>query len=100
MFGPDGKPINIGAGTIIGGPKTLDDVAPFNDDTIDAFADGALQMLSMGQPMEVPAALPLGQLIQIAKTMVTLRDRVRELEAEAEENGAEGPKLDLSGLAP
>ncbi len=108
MFGPDGKPIPIGAAPLIGGPKSLDDVEPFNDDTIDALADGAVQLLASGQPMGVPAAMPLGQIIQIAKTLVALRDRVRELEEAMEGELVEGgdgltplppPDLpDLSGL--
>jgi hypothetical protein len=106
MFGPDGKPINIGAGQLIGGPKSLDDVAPFNDETITALEAGALQMLQSGQPMEVPAAMPMGQIIQIAKTLVVQRARIAELEARVEElegtggktdNGVEA-KLDLSNL--
>ena len=112
MFGPDGKPINIGAGQLIGGPKSLDDVAPFNDETITALEAGALQMLQSGQPMEVPAAMPMGQIIQIAKTLVVQRARIAELEqqiqerkeAETPETAAEtpdngtAPKLDLAGL--
>jgi len=81
MFGPDGKPINIGAGQLIGGPKTLDDVVPFNDDTITALENGALQLLQSGQPMEVPAAMPMGQIVQIAKTLSVQRERIKELEA-------------------
>ena len=106
MFGPDGKPINIGAGHIIGGPKTLDDVVPFNDETITALGDGALQLLQSGQPLEIPAAMPMGQIIQVAKTLLDQRERIKELEAQLAEvspdNGeGESPlqtKLDLSGL--
>lgn len=102
MFGPDGKPINLGAAQVIGGPKSLDDIVPFNDGTIDALAEGALQMLTSGQPMEVPAAIPMGQLIQIAKTLLVLRDRVQELEAAQAERDelepANADRLDLTGL--
>jgi len=81
MFGPDGKPINIGSAQLIGGPKTLDDVLPFNDETITALGDGAIQLLQSGQPMEVPAAMPMGQIVQISKTMLVQRERIWELES-------------------
>lgn len=107
MFGPDGKPINIGAGQIIGGPKKLEDIEPFNDATIDALKDGALQLLQSGQPMEIPAAMPMGQIVQFARTMLFQRDRIRELEARVAElekpptqgdNGSLTQRLDLSHL--
>jgi|APSaa5957512535_1039671.scaffolds.fasta_scaffold321850_1 hypothetical protein len=110
MLGPDGKPLNIRAGQIVGGPKSLDDVEPFNAETIKALEDGAVQLLQSGQPMEVPAAMPMIQIVQIAKTLQVQRERIEELEKRIEEreepggkteNGLPGPlssKLDLSGL--
>ena len=92
MFGPDGKPINLGAGQIIGGPKSLEDIPVFPDATIDEMAAGMDGMIKQGTPLEVPAAMPLLQLAGVARTMVALRDRVKELEArvlELEEPGGD-----------
>ena len=92
MFGPDGKPINpqqLMGGQLLGQPKTLDDIEVYDERTIDAFADGAQQMLSQGLPIEVPAAMPMGQIAQCAKTMKAQHDRIKELEAELSELRAE-----------
>jgi hypothetical protein len=90
MFGPDGKPINLGSAINIGGPKSLEDIPVFPDATIDEMAAGMDGMIKQGTPLEVPAAMPLLQLAGVARTMVVLRDRVKELEArvlELEEPG-------------
>jgi hypothetical protein len=103
MFGPDGKPINLGAAHTIGGPKGLDDIPAFNDETIDELITGMEQMVQSGQPMEIPAAMPMGQLAGMARTIRDLRARVQELEAELADDEAPGngvPKLDLSSLTP
>ena len=110
MYGPDGKPINpqqLMGGQLLGQPKTLNDIEVYDEKTIDAFADGAEQMLSQGLPVEVPAAMPMGQIAQCAKTMKAQHERIKELEAKlaslkagAGEEGGEQvvPRLDLSSL--
>ncbi|MAH47926.1 hypothetical protein CMI37_19045 [Candidatus Pacearchaeota archaeon] len=111
MFGPDGKPINsrqLMGGQLLGQPKTLDDVKPFSEETIEAFADGALQMLSSGMPLEVPGAMPMGQIAQCAKTMRAQQARIKELEeelallksGEEQADDTESSQLDLTGLIP
>lgn len=100
MLGPDGKPLNLGAAHTIGGPKGLDDIAAFNDETIDELIKGMTQVVQSGQPLSVPAAMPMGQLAGMARTMRDLRARVRELEAQVEgaEDTKPAPKLDLSSF--
>ena len=93
--------------------KTLDDITCFDDATIDQLGEAARQLLQSGQPMEIPAALPMGQIVQIAKTMISLRDRVKALEAEVDllqnpggptasgiPHGVDPRQLDLSDYLP
>lgn len=88
LFGPTGKPItakDVAGGVLVGGPKGLDDLQLLDDATIETMASGMNTLVGQGQPLEVPAALPLGQLAQIAKTMKHYRDLCSELESRVAE---------------
>lgn len=106
MFGPDGKPIQLHANApIIGAPKGLDDVPAFNDETIDELIKGMEAMVAQGTPLEVPAAMPIGQLAGMARTLRDFRARIKVLEDELagrrkDPVTEEPPLLDLTQLKP
>jgi hypothetical protein len=102
MLGPDGKPLpmHMSAAATIGGPKSLDDVPGFDDATIDELIKGMEAMIQQGTPLDVPAAMPIGQLAGMARTLRDLRARVAELEEQgkADPEKKEPPLPDLSNL--
>jgi len=105
MFGPDGKPINLMASPIVGGPKGLDDVPAFNDATLDELIKGMDEMVAQGTPLEVPAAMPIGQLAGVARTLRDQRAMIKTLEEELAGLkkavvDEKPPLLDLSKLQP
>ena len=69
-------------GRRLGGPKSLAELGPFKDEDVDRYVAGMEQMLQQGQPMEVPAAMPTGDLCRLAYTLKVRGDRIKELEAE------------------
>jgi hypothetical protein len=73
LLGPDGNP--MAGGRIIGGPKSIDDLPLFDILTIDEMVKGMNQLLGQGQPPELPAGVPLGNLAQMARTMKHYHDR-------------------------
>ena len=54
---------------IIGQPKTVDDLDPFSLKTIAEFEAGMNGQLSQGMPLEIPVAMPFGQMCQMARTV-------------------------------
>lgn len=69
---------------IIGTPKSLDEVAILTADNIHELSGHGLGMLQSGVPGEVPAAVPLHQMIQIIATLRKYHafvDRVAHVEA-------------------
>lgn len=78
LFGPDGQP--LGTGRIIGGPKDLTAFPLLQEATIHEMYDGMNQLIASGQPLEVPAAMPMGQLASLARTLMHLHLQVKELE--------------------
>lgn len=83
LFGPDGQPLRTGR--IIGGPKDLTDFPLLHERTIDEMYDGMNQLIANGQPLEVPAAMPMAQLASLARTLKHFHVRVKELEAKLAE---------------
>ena len=78
---------------LIGGPKGLNDVPAFSDETIDELITGMEGMVAQGTPLEIPMAMPLAQLAGLTRTLRDLRARVRELEAVAPDLVASEPPL-------
>lgn len=81
ILGPDGRPMAAGR-SIFGASKSLDDMPVLGADTITEMYEGMKGILGSGQPLEVPAAMPMGQLASIAVTLKRLHERVVELEAQ------------------
>jgi hypothetical protein len=54
---------------IIGAPKSIDEIPPFQVNTITELIEGMNQQLAAGTPVDVPTMLPIGQLAQMAKTL-------------------------------
>lgn len=62
---------------IIGAPKNLDEAELLSREEIEGFINNANAMLATGTPMEIPAAVPIGQLARIAATLKAYREVIR-----------------------
>ena len=104
LVGPDGQP--LGQARIIGAPLSFPDIEPYRQHDIDAFIEGAKGLMERGAPPEAPAAMPMGQIFQLARTLQFYTQRVDALErqiVELEEPGGDTPsglpsRVDLSSL--
>jgi len=101
LVGPNGQPL-VG-GTIVGAPKTLEDISAYEQKDIDAFIEGARGLMAQGAPPEVPAAMPMGQIFQLARTLQLYIERAESLERQivemkAPEAEEPAPRIDLSAF--
>jgi len=65
-----GLPPGVGMpGLNVGGPKTLKDIKPLDTEGVKQFIDGCEGFLTQGAPLEVPAAVALGDLCRIALSL-------------------------------
>lgn len=65
---------------------SINDYVPFCDLEIQELYSGANKLASEGSPPEIPAMLPLGQIIRMARTVVEYRNKARAvLEAMSKE---------------
>lgn len=65
------------------GAKKVDDLDPFSVGTIAEFESGMNDQLAQGMPLEIPVAMPFGQMCQMARTIKVYKailDRLCELE--------------------
>ena len=81
ILGADGRPMSASR-SIFGASKSIDDMPMLGAETISEMYEGMKSILDSGQPLEVPAAMPMGQLASIAITLKRLHERVVELEAQ------------------
>ncbi len=102
IIGPDGKPLSANGphirGPLIGGPKALSDLGAFKDADVDAFIAGAESIIAKGQPLEIPAMLPTGDICRLAYTLKVRGDRIKTLEAELEQARGTTPERPVLNL--
>lgn len=75
---------------ILGQPKNLEELPPLTANTIRQFAAGMKQQLASGHPLDVPAMMPMGQLMQFARTYeayLNIVERLTTLGADMEVPG-------------
>jgi len=70
---------------LLGQPKSLNELSPLTVATIKGLAQGMEQQLTSGAPKDVPMMMPMGQLMQIARTMAAYLDITVQLIAAIEE---------------
>ena len=72
LFGPDGKPMQ--GGRVVGGPKSVTDVPPFQSEEVQTFAQGMNNLIEQGHPMEIPAALAFQDICRFIRTIQVLTE--------------------------
>jgi hypothetical protein len=77
---------------IIGTPKSLDELQTFSVQELEELFKGMEQYITSGVPMEVPAAIPIGQLGRIVVTLRRYHAMVKR--AAGAEDGLEAPGMD------
>jgi len=66
---------------IIGQPKSISDLPPFNDEEIAAMSQPLNAMIAQGAPAELQAAVDFGSLCRLVATCTVLSAKVKTLEA-------------------
>lgn len=77
---------------IIGTPKSLDELQTFSAPELEELYKGMEQYVTSGVPMEVPAAIPIGQLGRIVATLRRYHEVVKR--TAGAEDGLEAPGMD------
>ena len=89
LLGPDGQPIDLNnpKTRIIGQKFELEELEPFARVDLEQFIQGARDMMKQGVPEHVPAAMPVGHICRLARTMLDYMPV--DAEGEVEEGEAE-----------
>jgi hypothetical protein len=83
-----GPPVQGGA-YILGQKKKLDEFEPFGEPAIAEMVAAAQQLIDTGAPQEIPAGMPIRDLCRLARTLQLMAERIKELEAENDEESHE-----------